>query len=104
MRIHGCSVHFVTPEADAGPVIAQAAVAVLPADGEAELAARVLKAEHLLYPMALRLLAENKVRMEAGRAVFSEELRRTVADDGVLFSPPKGSGPIDLESLARFTP
>lgn len=104
MRIHGCSVHFVTPETDGGPVLAQAAVPILPADGEEELAARVLKAEHALYPVALRLLAEDKVRMESGRTVFSEEMRRAMVDEGMLLSPPTASGPVDLESLARFTP
>ncbi len=60
VRIHGCTVHFVTAETDDGPVIAQAAVPVLTGDSEADLAARVLKAEHELYPLALRLVAEGK--------------------------------------------
>jgi formyltetrahydrofolate-dependent phosphoribosylglycinamide formyltransferase len=104
MRIHGCSVHFVTPEMDGGPIVAQAAVPVLPADTEIELAARVLRAEHVLYPMAVRLVVEGKARMEDGRTVFSEELRRTADDESVLLSPPRASGPVDLERLARFTP
>lgn len=70
MRIHGCTVHFVTAEMDEGPIIAQAAVPVLHADTEETLAARVLKAEHRLYPLALRLVAEGKVRMtDAGKAL-----------------------------------
>ncbi|MEP4292327.1 MAG: phosphoribosylglycinamide formyltransferase [Rhizobiaceae bacterium] len=62
VRIHGCSVHFVNNELDAGPIIAQAAVPVEPGDDEASLAARVLESEHRLYPHALRLIAEEKVR------------------------------------------
>ncbi|MFG9976610.1 phosphoribosylglycinamide formyltransferase, partial [Pseudomonas aeruginosa] len=50
MRIHGCTVHFVTPAMDEGPIIAQAAVPVLLGDSEDALAARVLKAEHHIYP------------------------------------------------------
>lgn len=55
VRIHGATVHLVTPELDGGPIIAQAAVPVLPRDDEATLAARVLAAEHRLYPAALAL-------------------------------------------------
>ncbi|MGL5362154.1 MAG: phosphoribosylglycinamide formyltransferase [Bosea sp. (in: a-proteobacteria)] len=55
---HGCSVHWVVPELDAGPVIAQARVPVLPGDKEETLAARVLVQEHLLYPQALRQVGE----------------------------------------------
>ncbi len=54
---HGCSVHWVVPELDAGPVIAQARVPVMPGDTEETLAARVLVQEHLLYPQALRQVA-----------------------------------------------
>src|SRR5262249_46580345 len=53
VRVSGCTVHFVTPEVDSGPIIAQAAVPVLSSDTEGSLAARVLKAEHHLYPLAL---------------------------------------------------
>ena len=67
----GASVHFVVPELDAGPVIAQAAVPVHPSDTPEILAARVLEAEHRLYPEALRLLADGKVRLEKSLAVFS---------------------------------
>ncbi len=56
-KLHGCTVHYVTEEADAGPIVAQAAVPVLPDDTEADLAARVLAQEHVLYPLALRLAA-----------------------------------------------
>ena len=67
----GASVHFVVPELDAGPVIAQASVLVHPTDTPDMLAARVLDVEHKLYPAALRLLAEDKVKLEKGLAVFS---------------------------------
>jgi phosphoribosylglycinamide formyltransferase-1 len=68
--LSGASVHFVVPELDAGPVIAQASVPVHPGDSPEALAARVLEVEHSLYPAALRLLAEDKVRLEKGLAVF----------------------------------
>ncbi len=66
----GASVHFVVPELDAGPVIAQANVPVHPKDTPQTLADRVLDVEHELYPAALRLLAEDKVKLEKGLAVF----------------------------------
>jgi phosphoribosylglycinamide formyltransferase-1 len=68
--LSGASVHFVVPELDAGPVIAQSSVPVHPGDTPEALAARVLEIEHTLYPAALRLLAEDKVRLEKGLAVF----------------------------------
>jgi phosphoribosylglycinamide formyltransferase-1 len=67
----GASVHFVVPELDAGPVIAQASVPVHPGDTPEALAGRVLEIELKLYPAALRLLAEDKVKLEKGLAVFS---------------------------------
>jgi phosphoribosylglycinamide formyltransferase-1 len=66
---HGATVHFVVPEMDAGPIIAQGAVPVLPDDTEAALAARVLEVEHRIYPQALRLVAEDRVRIENGRCL-----------------------------------
>ena len=62
-RIHGASVHFVTEDMDEGPIIAQAAVPVMNDDTPDTLGDRVLKAEHALYPAALALLAEGRVRM-----------------------------------------
>lgn len=67
----GASVHFVVPELDAGPVIAQASVPVHPGDSPEVLAARVLEVEHKLYPEALQLVAEGKVRLEKGLAVLT---------------------------------
>jgi len=69
MRIAGCTVHFVTEAMDEGPVIGQAAVPVLSGDSAEMLAARVLAVEHQLYPRALRLAAEGRVRMDDGRAL-----------------------------------
>ena len=71
MAEHGCTVHFVTLGMDEGPVIAQARVPVMPGDTTETLSCRVLVAEHQLYPAALRLVAEGKVRMEGAHAVFS---------------------------------
>ena len=69
VRIHGASVHFVVPELDAGPIIAQAAVPVLDGDTPDSLAARVLRQEHVIYPRALALVASGRVRLEDGRTV-----------------------------------
>jgi phosphoribosylglycinamide formyltransferase-1 len=60
VRIHGCTVHFVRQDVDIGPILAQAAVAVLPGDTPEALAARVLAAEHVLYPAALSRVASGK--------------------------------------------
>jgi phosphoribosylglycinamide formyltransferase-1 len=69
--LSGASVHFVVPELDAGPVIAQASVPVHPSDTPEMLAERVLGIEHKLYPDALKLLANDKVALKNGLAVFS---------------------------------
>ena len=66
VKVHGATVHFVVPEMDSGPIIAQAAVNVRPGETEKELAARVLKAEHQIYPLALKLLAEGRLQIENG--------------------------------------
>jgi phosphoribosylglycinamide formyltransferase-1 len=72
VRIHGCTVHFVRQEVDAGPIIAQAAVPVLHSDTPETLAARVLEAEHKIYPMALALVAAGKVRVEGERIIAAD--------------------------------
>ena len=64
---HGASVHFVTEELDGGPVIVQASFPVEPDDDERSLAARVQKLEHIIYPQAVRLFAQGRVRMHNGR-------------------------------------
>ncbi|MBF0392162.1 MAG: phosphoribosylglycinamide formyltransferase [Alphaproteobacteria bacterium] len=66
VRLHGCSVHFVTADLDAGPIVAQAAVPVLRGDTPDDLGARVLVQEHRIYPLALRLLAEGRLRLSGG--------------------------------------
>lgn len=83
VRIHGCSVHFVTQDLDHGPVIVQAAVPVLDEDDEATLAARVLAQEHRLYPMAVGWFAEGRLRLKDGRAW----LDAPQVGDGVLIAP-----------------
>jgi formyltetrahydrofolate-dependent phosphoribosylglycinamide formyltransferase len=86
VRIHGCSVHFVTEGMDEGPIIGQAAVPVWPGDDEKTLSERVLRAEHRLYPAMLRLAAEGKVRMSnSGETVFSHLEPRQ--DGNVIMSP-----------------
>ncbi|MDR6951906.1 phosphoribosylglycinamide formyltransferase-1 [Ancylobacter sp. 3268] len=64
VKIHGCTVHFVTPEMDVGPIIMQAAVPVLEGDDADTLGARVLAQEHVIYPAALRLVCEGRARIE----------------------------------------
>jgi len=72
-RITGCTVHFVRPAMDEGPIVAQAAVPVLPGDTPATLADRVLDAEHKLYPLALRLVAEGRTRIVDERVLIDGE-------------------------------
>lgn len=67
VKLHGATVHYVVAELDAGPVIAQGALAVRPDDDEASLAARVLAIEHRLYPLAVRWHCEDRLRIEDGR-------------------------------------
>ena len=67
VKIHGATVHFVTPEMDSGPIIAQGEVAVRDDDTADTLAARVLAVEHEIYPRALRLVAEGRMRLADGR-------------------------------------
>jgi phosphoribosylglycinamide formyltransferase-1 len=85
VRIHGCTVHFVTSAVDSGPVIAQAAVPVLPDDTEERLAARVLAEEHRIFPQAIRWIAQ-------GRAVLGPDGRVRISGarsaTGALASPP----------------
>ena len=67
VKIHGCTVHFVVPAVDEGPIIAQAAVPVLDSDTPDTLARRVLNEEHIIYPAALARLASGKVWIEGNR-------------------------------------
>ena len=83
VRISGCTVHFVTPELDSGPVVAQAAVAVHEGDTPETLGDRILVAEHRLYPFALRLVASGSARLENGRVMFKSSINQA----NFLFSP-----------------
>ena len=83
VKISGCSVHFVTEEMDSGPIVAQAAVPVLDGDTPETLAARILVAEHKLYPHALALVASDRATLDGGRVRSGSTASRP---DG-LFSP-----------------
>lgn len=83
MRISGCTVHAVRPEMDEGPILGQAAVPILPEDTAETLAARVLAAEHKLYPQVLGLLASHQISIADGKVKFPEQLNQ----NQVLFSP-----------------
>jgi phosphoribosylglycinamide formyltransferase-1 len=83
VRISGCTVHFVTPELDAGPIVAQAAVPVIEGDTAAALEARILAVEHQLYPHALRLVASEAARLEDTRVVVNWPINQATS----LLSP-----------------
>ncbi|RDL52269.1 Phosphoribosylglycinamide formyltransferase [Ensifer sp. M14] len=85
MKVAGCTVHFVTEGMDEGPIVAQAVVPVVDGDTADTLAARVLTVEHRIYPMALRLLAEGKVRMEGGRVITQDVAPEPASS--ILISP-----------------
>jgi phosphoribosylglycinamide formyltransferase-1 len=80
VRIHGATVHFVVPEMDSGPVIAQGAITVRPGDSEEALAVRVLKVEHRIYPLALKLVAEGRVQIRNNHALVDGVPVPDVAD------------------------
>jgi phosphoribosylglycinamide formyltransferase 1 len=88
VRFAGCTVHFVRPELDTGPIIGQAVVPVHADDDEARLSARILAAEHRLYPLALRLIAEGRVRVVAERA----EIDGWRTPEITLLNPPDPAG------------
>ncbi len=81
-RVSGCTVHYVTTDLDAGPIIAQAAVPVLPGDTADTLAARILRQEHRLYPEVVRWFAEGRLRVDGARV----EVRGVPAGATLLFS------------------
>ena len=83
VKIHGATVHFVVPEVDSGPIVAQGAVTVRDDDSAATLAARVLAVEHKIYPMALRLVAGGNVRIIDGRC----QIDGNAHDGGSLIAP-----------------
>ncbi len=79
VKLHGASVHFVVPGMDEGPIIAQAAVPVLDGDTPDALGARVLAQEHVIYPLALSLLAGGRLAIEGARVRVSGEAAQTSA-------------------------
>ena len=87
VKLSGCTVHIVRPEVDSGPIIAQAAVPVLDGDTAESLAARVLEAEHQLYPHALSLFASGAITVSGERASVRQA---TVNQAKLLFWPPLG--------------
>ena len=93
VKITGCTVHFVRHETDTGPIIAQAAVPVLPEDTANTLAARVLEAEHRIYPLALKLVAEGRVRVVEERAeIVGASGAAARAPSPMLLNPPETPG------------
>jgi phosphoribosylglycinamide formyltransferase-1 len=96
VRFSGCTVHLVRPETDSGPILAQAVVPVAPDDTPETLAARVLAAEHRLYPLAVRWLAEGRVRVVDERAFIAGATVSTItaispleAGDAAVAAAPK---------------
>jgi phosphoribosylglycinamide formyltransferase-1 len=85
VRIHGATVHFVRPEMDAGPIVAQGAVPVLADDTPETLAARVLRVEHRIYPLALSLVASGKATVSGETVAISVAPGSPAA---ALLSPP----------------
>jgi len=83
VRFHGCTVHFLRAEVDAGPIILQGVLAVRPDDTPDSLAARVLTLEHRCYPQALELVAAGRVRLEGERAIIDG----VTAPDLMLINP-----------------
>ena len=83
VRLSGCTVHFVTPDLDSGPIIAQAAVPVLAGDTEEALSARILRQEHRLYPLVVRWFAEGRITIAEGRVA----VRDIPPGATLLFSP-----------------
>ena len=71
VKFHGATVHYVRPAMDEGPIIVQACVPVLPNDTPDELGKRVLEQEHKIYPLALKLIAERRVRVSAEKVVYN---------------------------------
>ena len=93
VRLHGCTVHFVTPGVDEGPIVAQAAVPVLPEDDEAALAARVLAQEHRIFPAALAWAASGAAWLDGGRVVLAAPMA-----GGALANPLPGAPGLPTET------
>jgi len=82
-RFSGCTVHYVRPAMDEGPIISQAVVAVHPTDTPDDLAARILEQEHIIYPRAVKYIAEGRVRVSAERVLINEH----IVPEGTLNNP-----------------
>jgi phosphoribosylglycinamide formyltransferase-1 len=83
VKLHGCTVHFVTPALDHGPIVIQAAVPVLPDDDEERLAARVLEQEHAVYPQAIRWFLDDQLAIEGNHVKLAANCRHA----GAMISP-----------------
>ena len=95
VKLHGCTVHLVTESMDEGPILAQAAVPVLPDDDEHTLGARVLVQEHLLYPLALRAVIEGTAASPAPDAALVNPVSPVRKEgQGSALDPAGGSGPL----------
>jgi phosphoribosylglycinamide formyltransferase-1 len=92
-KVAGATVHFVTPEVDHGPIVVQAAVPVLPGDDEAALAARVLHAEHRIFPLAVRWFVEDRLVVQGGLVTQRDGLAQwlfVAPEDVAGAAPPRG--------------
>ncbi|MGE5386796.1 MAG: phosphoribosylglycinamide formyltransferase [Betaproteobacteria bacterium] len=83
VRVHGCTVHFVTPTLDHGPIVIQAAVPVFASDDEQSLSSRVLREEHRIYPQAVRWFAEGRLWLDGRKVVLAD----ASGDESALISP-----------------
>lgn len=83
IKIHGCTVHFVTLQLDHGPIVIQAAIPVLPDDTEETLAARVLQQEHRIYPQAIRWFMEDRIKLSGNHV----EVTDSDVNETILYSP-----------------
>ncbi|MBP6367365.1 MAG: phosphoribosylglycinamide formyltransferase [Nitrosomonas sp.] len=83
VKIHGCTVHFVTSQLDHGPIVIQAAIPVLPNDTESTLAARILQHEHRIYPQAVQWFMEDRIRLNNNYV----EILDARIDEIALYSP-----------------
>ncbi len=88
-KFSGCTVHFVDEGVDTGPIIAQAVVPVLDDDTEESLSSRILKQEHKLYPLAIRLYTQNRLTIEGRRVMVSPPISH---DERINIAPPHSSG------------
>ena len=86
VRLHGATVHFVTPQLDQGPIVIQAAVPVMPDDDAQQLAARVLAQEHRIYPRAVQWFCDGRLRIQDGRVEIAA-LNDGCAADAALLVP-----------------